>query len=80
MEVIKQIGILSKLGYAKKAIARELNLSKNTVKELILQKPMKHRYNNKTHAGRPCSISFLTLKKSLDERVSPDRYYGVNTD
>jgi hypothetical protein len=29
MEVIKQIGILSKLGYVKKAIARELNLSKN---------------------------------------------------
>jgi len=32
MEVIKQIGILSGLGYSKKAIARELNLSKNTVK------------------------------------------------
>jgi orotate phosphoribosyltransferase-like protein len=35
MEVIKQIGILSKLGYAKKAIARELNLSKNTVKSYL---------------------------------------------
>jgi transposase len=35
MEVIKQIGILSKLGYGKKAIARELNLSKNTVKSYL---------------------------------------------
>ena len=35
MEVIKQIGILNKLGYAKKAIARELNLSKNTVKSYL---------------------------------------------
>ena len=35
MEVIKQIGILSKLAYAKKAIARELNLSKNTVKSYL---------------------------------------------
>jgi transposase len=35
MEVIKQIGILSGLGYSKKAIARELNLSKNTVKSYL---------------------------------------------
>ena len=35
MEVIKQIGILSKLGYSKKAIARELNLSRNTVKSYL---------------------------------------------
>jgi transposase len=35
MEFIKQIGILSKLGYGKKAIARELNLSKNTVKSYL---------------------------------------------
>jgi len=35
MEVIKQIGILSKLGYVKKAIARELKLSKNTVKSYL---------------------------------------------
>ena len=35
MEVIKQIGILSTLGYSKKAIARELNLSKNTVKSYL---------------------------------------------
>ena len=35
MEVIKQIGILNKLGYGKKAIARELNLSKNTVKSYL---------------------------------------------
>jgi len=35
MEVIKQIGILSKLGYGKKAIARELKLSKNTVKSYL---------------------------------------------
>jgi len=38
MEVIKQIGILSKLGYAKKAIARELNLSKNTVKSYLAKR------------------------------------------
>ncbi len=37
MEVIQQIGILSKLGYGKKAIARELNLSKNTVKSYLLK-------------------------------------------
>jgi len=35
MEVIKQIGILSSLGFSKKAIARELNLSKNTVKSYL---------------------------------------------
>ena len=35
MEVIKQIGLLSKLGYGKKAIARELKLSKNTVKSYL---------------------------------------------
>ncbi|MGB8491542.1 MAG: hypothetical protein WCE64_10855 [Bacteroidales bacterium] len=35
MEVIKQNGILSKLGYGKKAIGRELNLSKNTVKSYL---------------------------------------------
>jgi len=31
MALKKQIGILNKLGYAKKAITRELNLSKNMV-------------------------------------------------
>jgi transposase len=35
MEVIKQIGILNGLGYSKKAIARELSLSKNTVKNYL---------------------------------------------
>jgi transposase len=35
MEVIKQIGILSNLGYSKKAIARELKLSRNTVKSYL---------------------------------------------
>jgi transposase len=35
MEVIKQIEILSNLGYGKKAIARELHLSKNTVKSYL---------------------------------------------
>lgn len=35
MEVIKQIEILSNLGYGKKAIARELSLSKNTVKSYL---------------------------------------------
>jgi hypothetical protein len=35
MEVIKQIGILSKLGYGKKAMARELKLSKDTVKSYL---------------------------------------------
>ena len=35
MEVIKQIEILNNLGYGKKAIARELRLSKNTVKSYL---------------------------------------------
>jgi transposase len=35
MEVKKQISILQSLGYAKKAIARELGLSKNTVKSYL---------------------------------------------
>lgn len=35
MEVIKQIGLLNGLGYGKKAIARELGLSKNTVKNYL---------------------------------------------
>jgi transposase len=35
MEVKKQIGILQSLGYGKKTIARELGLSKNTVKSYL---------------------------------------------
>ena len=35
MEVKKQIGILQSLGYVKKTIARELGLSKNTVKSYL---------------------------------------------
>ena len=35
MEVKKQISILQGLGYGKKTIARELGLSKNTVKSYL---------------------------------------------
>jgi transposase len=35
MEVIKQIELLSGLGYGKKTIAKELGLSKNTVKSYL---------------------------------------------
>lgn len=35
MELKKQIGILQSLGYGKKTIARELGLSKNTVKSYL---------------------------------------------
>jgi predicted transcriptional regulator len=35
MEVKKQISILQSLGYGKKTIARELGLSKNTVKSYL---------------------------------------------
>jgi len=35
MEVKKQISILKSLGYGKKTIARELGLSKNTVKSYL---------------------------------------------
>jgi transposase len=37
MEVIKQIRLLNEYGYGKKAIARELGLSKNTVKGYLAQ-------------------------------------------
>ena len=36
MEVLKQIKLLNSLGYGKKAIARELKISKNTVKTYLL--------------------------------------------
>jgi len=35
MEIKKQIEILSSLGYGKKTIARELGVSKNTVKSYL---------------------------------------------
>jgi transposase len=35
MEVIKQIGLLNQLGYGKKTIARELGISRNTVKNYL---------------------------------------------
>jgi transposase len=41
MEVKKQIGILQSLGYGKKTIARELGLSKNTVKSYLEETELK---------------------------------------
>ena len=40
MEVLKQIKLLNSLGYGKKAIARELKISKNTVKTYPSDQPI----------------------------------------
>ena len=61
MEVKKQIGILQSLGYGKKTIARELGLSKNTVKSYLYSSEGTERdqsnESRKINANRPLVYS-----------------------
>ena len=67
MEVIKQIGILSKLGYGKKAIARQLNLSKNTVKSYLSKNDL--ATEQQKNSRRETLIDFFPyVKKELGRK------------
>jgi len=78
MEVRGQIKLLNDLGYSKKAIARELRLSKNTVKGYLSEKS--DPPGSKTEEKKSVYLGFShTFSQSLDALELRARSYGENT-
>jgi transposase len=68
MEVIKQIKLLSGLGYGKKAIARELGLSRNTVKSYLAEDSSPGESNSKTDRQESLLALFPYCREELGRK------------